>query len=146
MKTYYHVSRDIKNIVKTFHPRIPSSFLVGGNENRDIKRVCLAEDFIDCMNAINYLLDSDVYNEQQGYKLLRVYKFELDEQYIVPSEEVHRYVYDALINKECWSLREISPSDSFIIQPTYISTGNISPVHISYMDFDRVDEYMNVIG
>lgn len=146
MKTYYHVSRDIKNEIKEFHPKVPSSFLVGGNENRNIQRVCLAEDFQDCMNAINYLLDRDVYDEETGYKPIRVYRFELDENEVLHPEEVSCHVYDALVNKECWSLKPIVPVESFILKPTYIATSNVSPVHIGYMDFDRVDENMDVIG
>ncbi len=100
----------------------------------------LAEDFLGCMNAINYILDGDVYNEETNlYKPLRVYRFILREDEVIHSEELyHQYgVHDAIINKECWSLKEISPVQSFIIVPTYIARASWSPVHIEYMDFEK---------
>lgn len=148
MKTYYHVSRDYKTVIEKFVPCVPSSFLVSGGEDRSVKRVCVSEDFLNCMNAINYYADKDVYDEYTGkYKPLRVYQFELDENEVIPPEEVYKHsVHDALINKECWILKEVVPVTSFIIQPTYLTTGKLSPIHITYMDFDRVDEDLNVIG
>ncbi|MFF2532380.1 hypothetical protein ACFVS2_26060 [Brevibacillus sp. NPDC058079] len=147
MKTYYHVSREIHKEIQIFVPKIPNSFLVTGNENRCIKRVCVSEHIIECMNAINYYADKDMYDPlSETYKPLRVYKFELDEREVVPPEEVYQQgVHDAIINKECWVLNEVRPTKTFIIQPTYLATGNISPIHIAYMDFEIVDEDLNVV-
>ncbi|WPS85635.1 hypothetical protein SMD22_00820 (plasmid) [Brevibacillus halotolerans] len=147
MKTYYHVSRDIHNKIEVFVPRIPDSFLVTGNENRKIKRVCVSEHIIECMNAINYYADKDVYDPiTETYKPLHVYEFQLDEVEVVPPEEVYKHgVHDAIINKEFWVLKEVSPAKSFIIEPTYLATGDISPIHIAYMDFDVVNEDLNVV-
>ncbi|WCK57419.1 hypothetical protein PP175_25465 (plasmid) [Aneurinibacillus sp. Ricciae_BoGa-3] len=138
MKTYYHVSRDIENIIDTFEPKVPESYLIHGHGNSDIKRVCISEDIMDCMNAISYIRDRDVYNEKISlYKPLRVYRFELDEEEIVQPEEVYNYgVYDALNNKECWSLKEIKPVESYIITPTYIATERLNPNRIALLEFE----------
>jgi hypothetical protein len=139
MKIYYHVSRDIDIEIKVFVPKIPLAKLPA--ENRNIKRVCISEHIMDCMNAINYIRDYDVYNKLEGkYKPLRVYKFELDEKEVMQPANVIQYVHDALKNNECWSLNEIIPVNSFIIEPTYIATEEMSPIHIAYLDFDLINE------
>lgn len=134
-KKYYHMSRELDKDIDVFTPRIPSSMAI--HEERQTTRVCISEHFENCLSSISYVMDG--LDENGEYKPIKVYEFELEEDELVHPEKVYKYVPDAIVHGEFWSLKEIRPIRSFIIKPTYISTSNISPITVAMLDFDIVD-------
>lgn len=134
-KTYYHVSRDVNNIIEKFTPRtIGASGLPG--EDRTIPRVCLCLDMHSCLNGVYYTHDNDCHRSNRGYKRVRFYEFELEETDVLPPEQVQKYVADALKTRECWSLKEIKPTKSYIIKPTWLAQEDKYPFYIVDWNFD----------
>lgn len=139
-KVYYHVSFHIDKIIKTFQPKVPTSSLP--TEDIKIPRVCICENIHECLNgmayASNYMYMESYNSGLTDYAMVRVYEFEIDENEIVKSEDIVKYVPDAIRTKELWSLKEITPIRNYLILPTFLYQKDTYPYDI--FEFEYEDE------
>lgn len=132
----YHISKDFKNNIDKFIPRIPRDRAKG--ENNTINRICVSPTINGCLNgepSISYnmfdyptmeffcphqameqlstLLDHE---EKTGY-LYKVYEFDVDDSKIIKPEFLfeNKLVPDALFSKEHWIIKEEVPNKFFYI-------------------------------
>lgn len=106
---FYHVSKDLSQVISVFEPRIPRSENRMDGENDSIPRICLAKSLEDCLSAMpegGYALED---SEEPHY--IRLYLF--DEEQIQPenimsSTELYfsGYVQDAWVTGEYWVVEQ----------------------------------------
>lgn len=142
MAKYFHISRDIDKDIKIFVPRSVSQFsgsILG--EDTSTKRVSICENIHECLNGLSYSHDEEAYDKVSGrFRLLKVYEFELDPGDVVPYTDLTGKVPDALQTKECWSIKEIEPVNSYIIELTYFHVEDKYPYLIRDVEYEILNE------
>ena len=132
----YHISKDFKNDIDKFIPRIPRVRTKG--EDDSINRICVSPTINGCLNGEPYISyhmfnypDMEFFcphqamdqmttlidhEEQTGY-LYKVYEFDIDKSKIIKPEFLfeNKLVPDALFSKEHWIVEVEIPKRFFYI-------------------------------
>lgn len=158
----FHITRDFKEPISVFKPRVPSSRM--GTEDSTTPRICVSPTIKGCIlghpNIVQFL---NAYDEEpiytveetmaeQQYSLVhgisgilcRVYEFEVDASIVKTSTELvsESLVPDAHITNEHWILEEVKPvSMHFIIIKKanilfFTENGIVDEVEVEYQSFE----------
>lgn len=103
----YHVKFGHTPTELTLYPAIPLKTMAG--EDRTIPRVCFAESWVHCMNALSTSYFDD--KEDLDQSLITVYTLDCAETYKhMTNEQLIKggLVYDAILTKEWWILETVT--------------------------------------
>ncbi len=142
----YHVNVDIFKNIKVFIPRVPKSRMK--NEDSITPRVCISNSIENCLSGLTYMskywkfITNDLETnfsllDEVCLRVLKVYEFEVEDSIITPEElNAKDLVPDASTTNEYWSLKEIVPTNSYLIGINDIYEDNF---RISKLDYDIID-------
>ena len=122
---------------KVFRPVIPEKTMYG--ENTEIKRVCLCDSIIGCINAMPINLE-DYEEDGQCYITVWTKEFDLSDTKLFDYEKLYEksYVPDALLTHEYWYLEDIEMEGKIYSIEGISKENKVKQYVVSNMYRDRV--------